>query len=86
MVNLSNVDNTSDLTKPISTATQTALNLKAPINNPTFTGTISVGGTLLCPQLKPISLQSGFNTIKAPRLYQYDLFIVAQYLTPQTTP
>ena len=30
MVNLSNVDDTSDSAKPISTATQTALNLKAP--------------------------------------------------------
>ena len=28
-VNLANVDNTSDVAKPISTATQTALNLKA---------------------------------------------------------
>ena len=37
---LNNVDNTSDLNKPISTATQTALDLKAPINNPTFTGTV----------------------------------------------
>ena len=41
-VGLNNVDNTSDLNKPVSTATQTALNLKANINNPTFTG--SVGG------------------------------------------
>jgi hypothetical protein len=41
MVGLSNVDNTSDANKPISTATQTALNLKAPINSPTFTGTVS---------------------------------------------
>lgn len=40
MVGLSNVDNTSDLNKPISTATQTALDLKSPINNPTFTGTV----------------------------------------------
>ena len=39
-VGLGNVDNTSDANKPISTATQTALNLKAPINNPTFTGTV----------------------------------------------
>ena len=39
--NLDNVDNTSDLLKPISNATQTALNLKAPLNNPTFTGTIN---------------------------------------------
>lgn len=41
MVGLSNVDNTTDLNKPISTATQTALDLKAPIASPTFTGTVS---------------------------------------------
>ena len=53
MVGLNNVDNTSDVNKPISTATQTALNLKANttdvttslalkanIASPTFTGTI----------------------------------------------
>lgn len=37
---ISNVDNTSDLDKPISIATQTALNLKANLNSPTFTGTV----------------------------------------------
>jgi hypothetical protein len=41
MVGLGNVDNTSDLNKPISTATQTTLDLKAPIANPSFTGTVS---------------------------------------------
>ena len=40
MVGLSNVDDTSDLSKPISTSTQTALNLKAPLNSPLFTGAI----------------------------------------------
>jgi hypothetical protein len=40
-VGLANVDNTSDVNKPISTATQTALDLKAPLANPTFTGTVS---------------------------------------------
>ena len=40
-VGLGNVDNTSDVNKPISSATQTALDLKAPINAPTFTGTVS---------------------------------------------
>ena len=35
---LANVDNTSDLNKPVSTATQTALNLKASLTSPTFTG------------------------------------------------
>ena len=48
-VQLGNVDNTSDLNKQISTATQDALNLKAnttalasyaPLANPTFTGTV----------------------------------------------
>lgn len=37
-VGLGNVDNTSDLGKPISTATQTALDLKANLASPTFTG------------------------------------------------
>jgi hypothetical protein len=41
-IGLSNVNNTSDANKPISSATQSALDLKANINNPTFTG--SVGG------------------------------------------
>ena len=49
-VGLGNVNNTSDLLKPISSATQTALDakassaslaLKAPIDAPTFTGTVS---------------------------------------------
>jgi hypothetical protein len=40
MVGLSNVDNTSDATKPVSTATQTALDAKANLNAPTFTGTV----------------------------------------------
>ena len=37
-VGLGNVDNTSDANKPISTATQNALNLKAPLASPAFTG------------------------------------------------
>jgi hypothetical protein len=51
MVGLGNVDNTTDALKPVSTATQTALDLKlasataastyAPIASPTFTGTVS---------------------------------------------
>jgi hypothetical protein len=41
MVSLGNVDNTSDTNKPVSTAQQTALNLKANLASPTFTGTVS---------------------------------------------
>jgi len=40
MVGLSNVDNVSDLDKPISSTQQTALNLKQNINNAVFTGYI----------------------------------------------
>jgi hypothetical protein len=38
-VGLANVDNTTDANKPVSTATQTALDLKANLASPTFTGT-----------------------------------------------
>ena len=40
-VGLANVDNTTDANKPVSTATQTALDLKAPLASPTFTGTVA---------------------------------------------
>jgi plastocyanin len=42
-VGLGNVDNTSDAGKPVSTATQTALDLKAPKADPIFTGTVTLG-------------------------------------------
>lgn len=45
MVGLANADNTTDLLKPISTATQTALNLKANLASPTFTGTVILPST-----------------------------------------
>jgi hypothetical protein len=38
-LNLGNVNNTLDISKPVSTAQQTALNLKADIASPNFTGT-----------------------------------------------
>ena len=38
-VGLGNVDNTSDANKPVSTAQQTALDLKAPLASPALTGT-----------------------------------------------
>ena len=41
MVGLSNVDNTSDVNKPVSTAQQTALDLKANLESPTFTGIVT---------------------------------------------
>lgn len=42
MVGLGNVDNTSDANKPVSTAQQTALNLKANLSGATFTGNVTL--------------------------------------------
>lgn len=44
MVGLSNVDNTSDLDKPVSTAAQTALNAKLDLAGGTMTGKITLDG------------------------------------------
>jgi hypothetical protein len=44
-VGLANVDNTTDANKPVSTAQQTALNLKANLADPTFTGTVVLPST-----------------------------------------
>jgi len=49
MVGLGSVDNTADTAKPVSTAQQTALDLKAPLASPSLTGTplapTATGGT-----------------------------------------
>lgn len=42
MVNLGNVDNTSDATKVSTGPIATALGLKSPISNPTFTGGVTI--------------------------------------------
>jgi|SRR4028119_64264 hypothetical protein len=52
MVGLGNVNNTSDINKPVSTATQSALNLKANLSSPNFTDiptvpTASIGNNSL---------------------------------------
>jgi len=47
MVGLGNVNNTSDASKPISTAQQTALDLKSNIASPTFTGKITTPDILV---------------------------------------
>jgi len=46
-VGLANVDNTSDANKPVSTATQTALDAKASLAGATFTGNVEVDGNLV---------------------------------------
>jgi hypothetical protein len=57
-VGLANVDNTTDANKPISTATQTAFDLKAPIASPTFTGTVTIptGAIITLPVINNVRL------------------------------
>ncbi len=46
MVGLGNVNITSDANKPVSTAQLTALNLKANLESPVITGTLSVDSNI----------------------------------------
>jgi hypothetical protein len=46
-VGLANVDNTADADKPVSTATQTALDGKASLSGATFTGNVEMDGNLV---------------------------------------
>jgi hypothetical protein len=45
-VGLTNADNTSDVNKPVSTAQQAALDLKATKSSPAFTGNVTATGTV----------------------------------------
>lgn len=72
-IGLGNVDNTSDLNKPISTNTQTALNGKANISGQVFSGNISatnLSGTNTGDQnLAPYALLSGGNTWSGAQVF-----------------
>jgi hypothetical protein len=47
MVGLGNADNTSDANKPVSTATQTALDAKASLSGAVFTANVEIDGNLI---------------------------------------
>ncbi|MFM7990092.1 MAG: hypothetical protein ACKPKO_63335 [Candidatus Fonsibacter sp.] len=64
MVGLGNEDNTSDASKPVSTATQNALNLRAPIASPAFTGTVT-GITKVTVGLSDVDNTSDANKPKS---------------------
>jgi len=70
-VGLANVDNTSDANKPVSTATQTALNAKAPTSRLISTGTgLTGGGDLsadrtLAVSFGSVSAQTSFGASSA---------------------
>jgi hypothetical protein len=59
MVGLANVDNTSDANKPVSTAQQTALDLKSAIASPTFTGTVTAPTVSITNSTTSTSTSSG---------------------------
>jgi hypothetical protein len=62
MVGLGNVDNTTDAAKPVSTATQTALDLKAPKAAPTFTGTLTAADVTISGNLTVSGTTTTVNT------------------------
>lgn len=75
MVGLGNVNNTSDVNKPVSTATQSALDLKANINSPTFTGTVSgITATMVgaIPTSHPANTITGFGNGTATTVVRTD--------------
>lgn len=62
MVGLGNVDNTSDLDKPVSTATQSALDLKANISGQVFTGDIEAPNLTITGDLLVQGTTTSINT------------------------
>lgn len=65
MVGLGNVDNTADADKPISTATQTALDAKAALAGATFTGDVEAPNLVVSGNL---TVQGSTTTISASNL------------------
>lgn len=59
MVGLGNVSNIADADKPVSNPQQTALDLKAPLESPTFTGTVLFPAGN--PSSAPLQLAAGSN-------------------------
>jgi hypothetical protein len=83
MVGLGNVDNTSDANKPISTATQAALDLKAPLASPTFTGLLKTNDLIVSGNLV---VNGDTVTLNAETLVVEDKTIeLGTSLTPSNT-
>jgi hypothetical protein len=79
-VGLSNVDNTSDENKPVSLATLTALDLKAPLNSPALTGNATAVNLTLSGNL---TVNGSTSTINSTTLTVQDKDIVlGQTATP----
>jgi hypothetical protein len=66
-VGLGNVDNTSDANKPISDATQDALDLKAPLASPAFTGTVTgITASMVGAEPANANIQSHISSTSNP--------------------
>jgi hypothetical protein len=71
---LGNVDNTADTNKPVSTAQQTALNLKSPIDSPAFTTSVTLPSWTTAGRPSPATVgMIGWNTT----LGRFDHCVVA---------
>jgi hypothetical protein len=73
-VGLGNVDNTSDDAKPVSTATQTALDLKAPLASPTFTGTLTAATIVASGSLSTGAGSVTAASIRNPSAANYGIY------------
>ena len=69
-VGLGNVDNTSDLSKPISTLTQAALDLKQTLANKSTDGTFAANSDTLYPSQKAVKTYADAITSASALLYQ----------------
>ena len=65
-VGLGSVDNTADTAKPVSTAQQSALNLKANLASPTFTGTVTIPSGASISGFAPLASPALTGTPTAP--------------------
>jgi hypothetical protein len=72
MVGLGNVDNTTDANKPVSTATQAALDLKANLASPSFSGTAEAADLVITGNL---TVQGATTTVYASDLSVRDNMI-----------
>ena len=68
-VGLGSVDNTSDAGKPVSTAQQAALNLKASLASPTFTGAVTLPGGQVVNGVTLTAAGSAANFLRADGTY-----------------
>ena len=84
LLSLSDVDNTADTAKPVSTAQQTALDLKANLASPTFTGTVTVSGGQIAFPATPL-VSANANTLDDYEEGTWSVVIRATTTNPTVT-